>query len=172
MAFSSYNNTHPPLATPASCPLGAGAPQWAVDMFNTLDHHQRWDSYVHKISIHNLEVGLKEKAEWDLARSANSGLPRDARILAPLPTPFARLAVPAIPAPPAPGAAVNLPPPFAPPPIAVPPADPLFPATIADLRHLPGEHLDVLLASYGCQGQNLPIDQKRALFARLIGVSL
>ncbi|KAJ6623786.1 hypothetical protein B0H10DRAFT_2186886 [Mycena sp. CBHHK59/15] len=155
----------------APLPVG-GAPQWAIDMENRLSHQQQWDSHILKISLHNMKIAEIEQAEWNVARFLNSIRSKDVDPLTPLPTLFARLPVPAIPALPVPGAAVNLPPPFAPPPIVVPAAHALFPADMAALRGLTSLNLNALLVAYGCPGQNLPVNQKRAVFARHIGVAL
>jgi hypothetical protein len=34
------------------------APQWAIE----LSHQQRWDSYVIKVMLHNMEVDRKEQS--------------------------------------------------------------------------------------------------------------
>ncbi|KAJ7079135.1 hypothetical protein B0H15DRAFT_933608 [Mycena belliarum] len=168
-------NTATALAAVAAAPgLLGGAPQWAIDMENRLCHQQQWDAHILKISFHNLAVSTQEQAEWNAARFLNSVRSKDVDPLTALPAQFQRVVVPAIPLPPAPGpgAVVDLPAPFIAPPIVVPAAPALFPVGMAALHGLNAGNLTALLVAYGLPGQNLPVNQKRVIFARHIGVVL
>ncbi|KAF8195775.1 hypothetical protein K438DRAFT_1760680 [Mycena galopus ATCC 62051] len=158
------------LAATPPLDVDGAALEWAV---LELSHRMQWEFHIVKISLENVQISQKEQAEWEVARFLNSRSRSKDDPFIPMPMRFARVPIPDIP-PLAPGTAENLPPPFTPPPIVVPAVHPMFPADMAELRGLTGQNLDALLLAYGrpLAGQNLPIDEKRAIFARHIGVAL